>query len=183
MKILFSFLFLSTLTFLYATDNNLSIYSHTIQTIDLKPKPLSDYKGKVLLIVNVASRCGLTKHYAGLEKLYKTYKNKGFVVLGFPCNNFGGQEPGTLSEIKKFCTEKFSVTFPMFEKIQLKGKKIHPLYEYLTNFKSDSGPVKWNFEKFLIGKNGQIIQRYRSRTDPLSPKLTQNLKKALSREF
>lgn len=144
-----------------------SVYDFTMKNIDGKEVSLADYKGKVLLIVNVASLCGNTPQYKDIEALYSKYKEKGLVVLGFPANNFMGQEPGTDSEIKSFCTKEYAVTFPMFSKISVKGKDINPLYRYLTK-KSENGvmdaPVTWNFQKFLIGRNGQVINSFSPRT-------------------
>lgn len=124
---------------------------------------MSRYKGKVLLIVNVASKCGHTKQYADLQAIYEEYKDDGLVVMGFPANNFGKQEPGTNEEINRFCTSKFGVTFPMFSKISVKGEDMHPLYEYLTNRKNNgrlNAPVTWNFQKFLVGRNGKVIRTF-----------------------
>lgn len=146
-----------------------SIYNFTVNDIDGKPVSLSQYKGKVVMIVNVASKCGLTKQYEGLEALYKKYKNKGFVVLGFPCNQFMGQEPGTEAEIMEFCTVNYGVTFPMFSKIEVNGDGAHPLYKFLrktlpgTGSKSD---IEWNFAKFLIGRDGKPVERFNPRTKP-----------------
>ena len=127
---------------------------------------LSQYKGKVVLIVNVASRCGYTGQYAGLQKLYDSYKDKGLVVLGFPANEFGAQEPGSDAEIAQFCSSKYGVTFPMFSKIVVKGSGIAPLYKTLTETANPAGDVKWNFEKFLIGRDGTIRGRYTSGVGP-----------------
>ncbi len=138
-----------------------TVYDFKVKDIDGKEISLDAYKGKVLLIVNVASMCGYTPQYKDLEALYQTYKDKGLVVVGFPANNFMGQEPGSDKEIKQFCTREFAVTFPMFSKISVKGKNMAPLYKYLTK-KSENGTldadVKWNFQKFLIGRKGEIIQ-------------------------
>jgi len=137
-----------------------SVHDFTVKDIDGKDVSLGLYKGKVLLIVNVASMCGHTPQYADLEAMYEQYKDKGLVVMGFPENNFMGQEPGSNSEIKKFCTTKYSVKFPMFSKIDVKGKNIAPLYSYLTK-KAENGvidaPVTWNFQKFLVGRDGKVI--------------------------
>jgi glutathione peroxidase len=137
-----------------------SIYDFKMKNIDGKEIPLSDYKGKVVLIVNVASLCGNTPQYKDIEAMYEKYKGQGFVVLGFPANNFMSQEPGSDAKIKEFCTKEYSVTFPMFSKISVKGSDMHPLYKYLTE-KAENGvidaPVKWNFQKFLIGKDGTVI--------------------------
>lgn len=146
-----------------------SIYQFQIKTIDGEEKDLSEYKGKTLLIVNVASKCGFTKQYAGLEKLYEKYKDKGFVVLGFPCNQFAGQEPGDDAEIKSFCSLNYNVTFPLFSKIKVNGADAHPLYKYLKEkHKGILGlaAIKWNFTKFLIDKSGNVIKRYASQDKP-----------------
>ncbi len=156
-----------------------SVHSFTAKTIDGQTKSLSEYKGKTLLIVNVASRCGFTPQYKGLEEIYKKYKAQGFEVLGFPANNFMGQEPGTDAEIKEFCSLKFHVTFPMFSKISVKGKDIDPLYKYLTSEAGHNGDIQWNFNKFLVGPDGKVIERYGSSTDPASTKLTEEIEKAL----
>ena len=159
-----------------------NIYSFTMKDIDQKDVSLSTFTGKVVLIVNVASKCGFTGQYAGLEKLYATYKDRGFVVLGFPANDFLHQEPGTEAEIKSFCTLDYGVTFPMFAKISVKGKTVHPLYEYLTSKTTDpkfEGPISWNFNKFLIGRNGDIIGRFGSRTKPEDKELVEAVEKAL----
>jgi glutathione peroxidase len=156
-----------------------SLYDFTMQDIDGKDVPLSEYKGKVALIVNVASKCGYTPQYEGLEALYKRFKDKGLVVLGFPANNFMGQEPGTNAEIKEFCSLKYNVTFPMFAKISVKGGDIHPLYEYLTKNANPAGDVQWNFNKFLIGKDGAIIARYASGVKPESAEIIAAIEKAL----
>jgi glutathione peroxidase len=161
------------------TNAATSVYDFTMQDIDGKSVPLSEYKGKVALIVNVASKCGYTPQYEGLEALYKRFKDKGFVVLGFPANNFMGQEPGTNAEIKEFCSLKYNVTFPMFAKISVKGADIHPLYEYLTKNANPAGDVQWNFNKFLIGKDGAIIARYASGVKPESAEIIAAIEKAL----
>ena len=150
-----------------------SIYDIKLKDIDGKDVALSDYKGKALLIVNVASKCGYTKQYTGLEALYQKYKDKGVVVLGFPCNQFGGQEPGTNEQIKEFCSSKFNVTFPMFDKIDVNGAGRAPLYTFLAGKDSPfPGDIKWNFNKFLIGKDGKILNRFDSKVTPESPELT-----------
>ena len=153
-----------------------SIYEFTPNSIDGKPAPLAAYKGKVVLVVNVASQCGYTPQYAGLEKLYERYKDKGLVIAGFPANNFGAQEPGSNEEIKQFCTRKYSVTFPMYSKISVKGSDQDPLYAYLTK---TAGDVKWNFTKFLVGKDGKVITKFDSAVTPDSPELTAAIEKAL----
>jgi glutathione peroxidase len=154
-----------------------SIYEFSMKTIDGKQKSLSDYKGKVVLIVNVASMCGYTRQYAGLEQLYKKYKDKGFMIAGFPANDFGAQEPGTDQEIKEFCSKNYNVSFDMYGKISVKGSEIHPLYKYLT---ANGGEIGWNFEKVLIGKDGKIVKRYKSRTEPGSDELAKDIELALS---
>ncbi len=156
-----------------------SVYSFSAKTIDGQDKSLSDYKGKTLLIVNVASRCGFTPQYKGLEEIYQKYKGQGFEVLGFPANNFMGQEPGSNADIKEFCSLKFHVTFPMFSKISVKGKDMDPLYKYLTTEAGHNGDIQWNFNKFLVGPDGKVIERYGSSTDPTSPKIIQELEKIL----
>lgn len=148
-----------------------TIYDFTVTTIDGKETTLAEYKGKVLLIVNVASKCGFTKQYEGLENLYQKYKSKGLVICGFPCNQFGGQEPGTSEEIQQFCSSKYNITFPLFEKINVNGKNAHPLYVYLkSQAKGVLGTeaIKWNFTKFLVDKNGHIVERFASRDTPES---------------
>jgi glutathione peroxidase len=150
---------------------------NTVKDIDGKDVNLADYKGKVVLIVNVASKCGFTPQYKGLETLYNKYKDQGFVILGFPANNFKGQEPGTNEEIKQFCTSKYDVTFPMMSKISVKGDDQHPLYKTLT---SEKGDVTWNFNKFLIGKDGKIIEHFDSKVKPDDAKLTGAVEKALA---
>ncbi len=145
-----------------------------VTSIDGKPVDLADYKGKVIMMVNVASQCGNTHQYKGMEDLYKKYHDKGFVVLGFPANEFGAQEPGTNAEIAEFCKTNYSVDFPMFSKIVVKGEKIAPLYDFLTSPKTDpnyAGAIKWNFEKFLIGRNGQVAGRFEPKAKPESPEI------------
>jgi glutathione peroxidase len=157
------------------------IYSYTLNSIDGKPAPLADYKGKVVLLVNVASQCGYTPQYTALESIYEKYKGQGFVILGFPANNFGAQEPGTNEEIKTFCTRKYSVTFPMYAKISVKGDDQAPLYAYLTKQTSPAiaGEIKWNFTKFLVDKNGNVVQRFEPAVTPDSPELTGAIEKEL----
>lgn len=152
-----------------------------LKDIDGKATTLKAYSGKVLLVVNVASKCGYTPQYEGLEKLHKAYEAKGFSVLGFPCNDFGAQEPGTAEEIKTFCATKYSVTFPLFEKLHVKGPEQHPLYAALTGKSSPvPGDVKWNFGKFLIGKDGAILKRWDSKTTPDDKELTAAIESALA---
>lgn len=146
-----------------------SIYDFSAQTIDGKTRTLADFKGKVLLVVNTASQCGFTPQYKGLEALHKKYSGRGFAVLGFPSNQFGQQEPGPDTEIAEFCEMNFGVTFPMFSKVDVNGTNAHPLYKYLTSAKKGllgSQGIKWNFTKFLVGKNGTVIDRYAPTTKP-----------------
>ena len=146
-----------------------SLYEFTLPAIDGKPMPLADYKGKVLLLVNVASRCGYTPQYTALESIYEKYKDQGFVILGFPANNFGAQEPGTNDEIKTFCSTKYSVKFPLSGKISVKGRDQAPLYQFLTSKASNpavAGGIKWNFTKFLVDRNGNVVQRFEPEVTP-----------------
>ena len=147
----------------------MSIYDFSAETLDGKPAPLADYQGKVVLIVNTASKCGFTPQYEGLEALYRKYADKGLVVLGFPCNQFGAQEPGNADEIQNFCSLTYDVTFPMFAKIDVNGPKAHPLYEYLKHEKKGllgSEGIKWNFTKFLVGRDGAVAERFAPTTKP-----------------
>ena len=158
-----------------------SIHEIAVKDIDGKDTSLGAYKGKVLLIVNVASQCGYTPQYQGLETIYEKYKGKGFAVLGFPCNQFGKQEPGTNEEIKQFCSSKYNVTFPMFDKIEVNGEKRHPLYVALAGEQSPyPGNIKWNFSKFLIGRDGKIIKRFDSKAAPESPEVIAAIDEALA---
>jgi glutathione peroxidase len=146
-----------------------SIYDIDIITIDGERISLSRYKGRPLLIVNVASRCGYTPQYAGLEDLYRRYQDKGLVILGFPCNQFGHQEPGSDADVKQFCSEKYDVTFPMFSKVDVKGEHAHPLYRYLTSKKKGifgRSAIPWNFGKFLVNAEGEVVRRYSARDTP-----------------
>jgi len=156
-----------------------SVHDFTLNTIDGQTAPLSQYKGKVVLLVNVASQCGYTPQYTGLQALYEKYKGKGLVIVGVPANNFGGQEPGTNEEIKTFCSRKYSVTFPMMSKVSVKGSDMTPLYGYLTS--QTGGDVKWNFTKFLVGKDGQIVKRFESKVTPDAAELTSALEQALGK--
>jgi glutathione peroxidase len=153
-----------------------------MKNIDGKDFPLSAYKGKVLLVVNVASRCGNTPQYADLEALYSRFKDRGFTILGFPANNFGGQEPGSNSEIKEFCSTTYGVTFDMFSKISVKGDDQHPLYAYLTSGESNpktKGEVTWNFQKYLISRSGEVIDVFAPKVKPLSKTLVEAIEAAL----
>jgi glutathione peroxidase len=145
-----------------------SIYGFWLNDIDGKPVQLSAYKGKVVLLVNTASECGFTPQYETLEKLYQTYKDKGLTILAFPSNDFGAQEPGTNAEIKTFCSTKFHTTFPLFAKITVKGSALHPLYAYLTRESPFPGEVKWNFQKYLVDRSGNVAARFLSAVDPMS---------------
>jgi glutathione peroxidase len=154
-----------------------TVHEFEMKAIDGKPLPLAAYKGKVVLFVNVASKCGYTPQYSGLEALYKKFKDQGFVIVGVPANNFGSQEPGTDAEIAQFCSRTYNVTFPMLSKVSVKGADITPLYGYLTAARG--GDVKWNFTKFLVGKDGKVIERFESGVAPESPQLTSAIQQAL----
>lgn len=163
-----------------ATSAAPNLYDIKVKDIDGKDTTLGAYKGKVVLVVNVASKCGYTPQYMPLEALYQRFKNIGFVVLGFPCNDFGGQEPGTNKDIKEFCSSDYGVTFPLFDKVHAKGDQQHPLYAALTGKESPfPGPVKWNFTKFLVGRDGRIVQRYESGVAPDDPNLVKAVQEAL----
>jgi glutathione peroxidase len=152
-----------------------------IKNIHGKDSSLGAFAGKTILVVNVASKCGYTKQYKGLEALYQSYKDKGLVVVGIPCNDFGGQEPGTEEEVLQFCTSKYNVTFPLMSKVAIKGDAPHALFAALTGETAGHpGPVKWNFNKFLISKNGALIQRFESKVDPESEELKAAIEKALA---
>ena len=161
-----------------------SIYNFNMDSIDGKPVNLGSFSGKVVLIVNVASKCGFTPQYAALEALYEKYKDKGFVIVGVPANNFMSQEPGTNEEIKTFCTNKYNVTFPMMAKVSVKGDGKDPLYTFLTDKTSDSqfgGDIKWNFTKFLFDRTGKPVARFEPATTPDSPEVTSAIQAALSK--
>jgi glutathione peroxidase len=158
------------------------VLNFKVKNIDGEEVDLEDYEGKVVLVVNVASQCGLTPQYNGLQSLYKKYEEKGFVVLGFPCNQFGSQEPGTEAEIKEFCSSKHNVTFPMFSKLEVNGAGAAPLYKYLTSKDvqpAGSGKVSWNFEKFLIDRDGQLVNRFSPRTAPDDAELVKAIESEL----
>jgi glutathione peroxidase len=157
-------------------------HEFTVTTIDGTSKALKDFAGQALLVVNVASQCGLTPQYAGLQALHDQYKGRGFAVLGFPCNQFGGQEPGTEGQIKTFCETTFGVTFPLFAKLEVNGAGRHPLYAYLTAEATQPdgpGDIQWNFAKFLIGRDGAVIARFSPTDTPQSPEITAAVEKAL----
>ena len=168
----------SLLVFAAALFGAASVYEFTLNSIDGAPAPLAAYKGKVLLLVNVASKCGFTPQYKELEAVYKQYRDKGLVIAGFPANNFLSQEPGTNAEIKTFCTRTYNVTFPMYAKISVKGADMAPLYTYLT--KATGGDIKWNFTKFLIGRDGTILDRFEPPVKPDDPKVIAAIEKALA---
>lgn len=152
-----------------------------VKTITGQEKELSTYAGQVLLIVNVASYCGYTNQYAGLEKLNQKYGNTGLKVLGFPCNDYGAQEPGTNQEIATFCSTSYGVTFELFDKVHAKGSEQHPLYQTLTKSVEPQGDVAWNFEKFLVGKNGEVVARFKSAIAPESPELIAAIERELAK--
>jgi glutathione peroxidase len=161
-----------------------SVLEFTMKSIDGNDVKLDIYSGKVLLLVNVASKCGYTPQYQGLESVYKKYKEQGLIVMGFPANNFLWQEPGTNEEIKTFCATKYNVTFPMFAKISVKGDKIHPLYKFLTSKQTDpefSGAISWNFNKFLVDRAGKVVARFASKDEPESEKVVQAIEQALKK--
>jgi glutathione peroxidase len=152
----------------------MSIYDPSLHSLTGDPASVGDYRGKALLVVNVASKCGLTPQYEGLERLQKTYADRGFTVLGFPCNQFGEQEPGSSEEIATFCSTTYGVSFPMFEKVEVNGDSRHPVYEELVAFPDadgDAGDIQWNFEKFLVSPEGEIVQRFRPMVDPEAPEV------------
>lgn len=162
-----------------------SIYDIPLRTLNGKRTALRELEGKVLLIVNVASRCGLTPQYTGLEQLHLQESGRGFAVLGFPCNQFGGQEPGSAEEIMTFCSTSYGVTFPLYEKVEVNGEGRHPLYERLTSTPDTlgvAGPVQWNFEKFLVSRDGHVLSRFRPKTTPDDPVLLDAVTAALSAE-
>ena len=160
----------------------MSLYDIPLTTLDGEPASLADYRGQAVLVVNVASKCGFTPQYAGLEALYQRYKDRGFTVLGFPCNQFLFQEPGDADAITA-CGVSYGVTFPVFDKLAVRGRKQHPLYKELVKAKTAQGKgggVKWNFEKFLIGRDGEVVGRFRSKVEPMAPELVEAVEKALA---
>jgi len=177
----FLFLFLFCAATLVAAEK--TVHNYTLNSIDGQPAPLANYKGKVVLLVNVASRCGFTPQYTALEAIYEKYKDQGFVIVGIPANNFGSQEPGTNEEIKTFCNTKYNVTFPMMAKVSVKGDDITPLYQFLTDKMANpetGGEIKWNFTKFLVGPDGRVITRFEPKVTPDSPEVTGAIEKALA---
>jgi glutathione peroxidase len=178
-KTLFCLLFVATT--LLAADK--TVYDFTLNSIDGQPAPLATFKGKVVLLVNVASRCGYTPQYKALESVYEKYKDRGLVIVGIPANNFGSQEPGTNQEIKTFCTAKYHVTFPMMAKVSVKGSDKTPLYQFLTDKTANpqtGGEIEWNFTKFLVGPDGRVITRFESAVEPDSSEVTAAIEKALA---
>ena len=170
----------TTLFNLSNSDGN--IQDIVVKDIELNEVKLSDYKDSVLLIVNVASKCGFTKQYTGLQKIYQKYKDQGFKVLAFPCNDFGSQEPGSNEEIQEFCSLNFNVSFPMFDKVKVLGENKSPLFEELTNNEvTGKSDINWNFEKFLIDKEGNIVKRFRSKTEPEDKELISLIEKELKK--
>ncbi|HEX4244567.1 MAG TPA: glutathione peroxidase [Acidimicrobiales bacterium] len=160
-----------------------TIYEPTIHTLSGADSSLSDYEGQTLLLVNVASKCGLTPQYEGLERLQRTYGDRGFSVLGFPCNQFAGQEPGTSEEIAEFCSATYGVSFPLFEKVDVNGDDRHPIYDQLTEVpdaEGEAGDVQWNFEKFLVSPTGEIVKRFRPTVDPEAPEVIDAIESSLS---
>jgi glutathione peroxidase len=159
-----------------------SIHEVELPRLNGEPASLADYKGQVVLAVNVASKCGYTPQYAGLQALHDHYSSRGFTVLGFPCNQFHGQEPGTAEQIQEFCSLNYGVSFPLFQKVDVKGDHQHPLYSILTEAADDSGKagnVGWNFEKFLVGKDGRVVRRFRTRVVPEDPKIAEAIEALL----
>jgi len=160
----------------------MSIYEVPLRTLGGEPTTLGEHKGKALLIVNVASRCGLTPQYSGLEALHQRFAGRGFAVLGFPCNQFGDQEPGSAEEIQTFCSTSYGVSFPMYEKIEVNGAGRHPIYQKLTvtaDGEGNAGDIQWNFEKFLVSPEGQVVGRYRPLTDPGADELVSAIETVL----
>ena len=161
-----------------------TVYDIPLRRIDGQPTTLEAYKGRVLLVVNVASKCGLTPQYKALQKLYDKYSKDGFVIIGVPANEFGGQEPGSDEEISKFCTDKYNVTFPMMSKVSVKGDDITPLYQFLTDKSQDpqfGGDIKWNFTKFLVDRNGKLVARFEPNVTPDSPEVQAAVESALGK--
>lgn len=159
-----------------------SAFGFEMTSLSGEPVNLSDYKGKVLLIANTASQCGATPQYADLQSLYEKYKDDGLVVLGFPCNQFGGQEPGSAGEIASFCERNYGVSFPMFSKIDVNGADAAPLFDYLKTSAPDTGDVRWNFEKFLVSKEGKVVSRFRTGTNPNDANVVAAIEEALGKE-
>jgi glutathione peroxidase len=185
MRFVLAIVFALPLTIFAQTEEKImeqqpKLYSFSMKTIDGKDKPLSEYKGKVLLIVNVASKCGNTPQYKGLELIYEKYKDRGFVILGFPANNFLWQEPGTNDEIKQFCTLNYNVTFDMFSKISVKGSDQDSLYQYLTKDSPVPGAVTWNFQKYLVDRRGNVVEKYAPKIKPEEKEVIDKIEQLLS---
>jgi len=160
-----------------------ALYDIPVNTLSGEPASLGDFAGRTLLVVNVASKCGLTPQYEGLERLHERFSDRGFSVVGFPCNQFGGQEPGTAEQIQEFCSTSYGVTFPMFEKVEVNGPGRHPIYAELTEVPDaagEAGDIQWNFEKFLVGPDGKIAGRFRPRTDPEAQEIVGAIESALA---
>jgi len=161
----------------------MAVYEHEVNTLEGEPADLGEHEGKVVLVVNVASRCGFTPQYEGLQNLYERYGDRGFTILGFPCNQFLEQEPGTADEIREFCSLNYGVSFPLFEKVEVNGDNRHPLYAELTDVadgEGAAGDVQWNFEKFLIGPDGEVIGRFRTGVEPESAELVEAIEAHLA---
>ena len=158
-------------------EKTMSFFDLSTKTLSGEPKSLADYRGKVVLVVNTASECGFTPQYAGLEKLWQAYKDKGVVVVGFPSNDFGGQEPGTPAQIAEFCSKNYKVTFPLFEKVSTQGPNQSPVYRFLS---ADYGEPKWNFHKYLVGKNGRVRKAFNTSVEPDAAELTKAIEAALA---
>ncbi len=168
---------------MFVSADSPNVLDFKMKSLEGKEVDLSQYKGKVVLVVNVASQCGLTPQYEGLQALHEKYSGHGLAILGFPCNQFGQQEPGTAAEIRQFCTQNYGVTFDLFEKIEVNGPNAAPLYKLLTSIETQpkgSGPISWNFEKFLIGRDGRVRARFAPRVAPDDPQLIQAIEKALA---
>jgi glutathione peroxidase len=176
-------LFFLLVSVLMASAADKSVYDYTLNSIEGQPAPFTAYKGKVLMVVNVASRCGYTPQYSALESVYEKYKDRGLGIVGVPANNFGAQEPGTDAEIKTFCTRKYNVQFPMMSKVSVKGSDTNPLYQYLTDstlHPKTGGEIKWNFTKFLVDRKGNIAARFEPEVTPDSPQVMSAIEKALA---
>lgn len=189
MRLIFTFVLLLTMSMVACSQDTESntpaaggVHDFTMVTIDGDERPLSEYEGRVLLIVNTASKCGFTPQYESLETLYRKYRDRGFTILAFPANNFGAQEPGSDEQIKEFCTTNYDVTFDLFSKISVKGEDMHPLYAYLTGLPDVGGDIKWNFTKFLVDADGQVLARFDTRVDPLDEQVVTALEDALGEE-
>ena len=176
MRLAFAAALLATSLFAIERTLPMSLHDLSLRTLDGQEQALSVYKGKVVLAVNVASECGYTPQYAGLQKLYTEYKDRGLVILGFPCNQFGAQEPGEAAQIQTFCQKNYGVTFPLFQKLDVKGAEKAPIYQFLT---AKFGEPAWNFHKYLVGKDGQVLQAFPSKVAPDSPELRSAIEAAL----